>query len=374
MSSRLFTAFLLATLAFAAPAGAQTTVDGRFGPGALYRLVLPPNWNGDLVLYAHGDVSSDAPIALPPEADILVALLAPQGYALAYSSFSENGWAVKDGAQRTHQLLGIFTSKFGRPSRVYAAGASMGGLIAIDLVERFPGEFAGALPACAVAGGTRAQFDYGANVRALFDVLYPNALPGNAASVPPGTNSVTDIFLPAVAAMTASPVGAFTMAPITQTPVPFADPAELILSVATALSLNASGQQQLAALTNGKPTFDNSGTVYSGALPPATLLEINAKVGRFTAAPSALQYMQKYYEPSGDLLVPMLMLSDARDPVVPGFHQTTYAGVVAGMGRQNFLVQRQVPTYGHCVFTPAQLGTAFADLVLWVELGIKPIP
>jgi pimeloyl-ACP methyl ester carboxylesterase len=195
-------------------------------------------------LYAHGDVSSDAPIALPPEADMLVALLAPQGYALAYSSFSENGWAVKDGAQRTHQLLGIFTSKFGRPSRVYAAGASMGGLIAIDLVERFPGEFAGALPVCAVAGGTRAQFDYGANVRALFDVLYPNALPGNAASVPPGTNSVTDIFLPAVAAMTASPVGAFTMAPITQTPVPFADPAELILSVATALSLNASGQRR----------------------------------------------------------------------------------------------------------------------------------
>ena len=43
-------------------------IDGQFGPGALYRLVRPANWNGRLFLYAHGFVSRSEPVTLPPEA------------------------------------------------------------------------------------------------------------------------------------------------------------------------------------------------------------------------------------------------------------------------------------------------------------------
>src|SRR5829696_2616684 len=135
-------------------------IDGQSGPGALYRLVRPANWNGRLFLYAHGFSSKTAPVALPAEADLIVGLLAPQGFAVAFSSFSENGWVVKDGAQRTHQLIGIFTSKFGAPNRVYLGGASMGGLIAIKLAETYPGAYAGVLAACAAAGGTQQNADY----------------------------------------------------------------------------------------------------------------------------------------------------------------------------------------------------------------------
>ena len=124
-----------------------------------------------LVVYAHGRVSPDEPVAIPPDAELVIALLSARGFAVAASSFSETGWVVKDGTQRTHQLLGIFTSKFGKPNRVYAAGGSMGGLIAIQLAETYPGEFSGVLPACAVAGGLRPQVDYMANVRVLFDFL-----------------------------------------------------------------------------------------------------------------------------------------------------------------------------------------------------------
>ena len=128
-------------------------VDGQFGPGALYRLVRPANWNGRLVLYAHGFVSRSEPVVLPSEADLIINLLTPQGFAVAFTSFSENGWAVKDGAQRTHQLLGIFTSKFGPPTGVYIAGASLGGLITIKLVEQYPSAFIGALPSVHGPGG-----------------------------------------------------------------------------------------------------------------------------------------------------------------------------------------------------------------------------
>lgn len=365
-------AVLVMLLGISGQALADQVVDGHFGPGALYRLVRPTNWNGSLVVYAHGAVSSEAPIALPPEGDLIIGLLAPQGFAVAFSSFSENGWAVKDGAQRTHQLLGIFTSKFGSPTRVYVAGASMGGLIAIKLAETYPGSFAGALPVCAVAGGARREFNYGGDTRVLFDFFYPGVLPGNAGDVPPGIDITQAIVVPAVAAMSSNPAGAFAIASIDQTPVPFATLAELLQSVATALAGHADSFSNLLALTHGHPYFDNWDTHYTGGLPPALLQAINAGAQRFTASPSALQYLDHYYEPSGDLRIPMLMLSTSRDPVVPGFNQSSYRNTVAAAGSSDLLVQREINRYGHCVLAPAEIASAFADLVLWVEFGIKP--
>jgi pimeloyl-ACP methyl ester carboxylesterase len=367
---------LAITLGFAGLSGAAQVVDGRFGPGALYRLVRPDNWNGRLLVYAHGFVSTTEPVALPAEAELFIDLVTAQGFAIAFSSYSENGWAVKDGAQRTHQLLGIFTSKFGPPSRVYVGGASMGGLIAIKLVEDYPGTFAGALPACSAAGGTRAQFDYQANVRALFDVMYPGVLPGTAGSVAPDLDPATAIVQPATAAIFADGgAGAATIAAIDQTPVPFSSGPELVQSVVTALGGHAGSFSQLVPMLPSPRYFDNQAVAYTSALlPPASLVAINAAVGRFVASPSALNYMAHYYEPSGQLAVPMLMLSTSRDPVLPGFHQRLYRDRVSAAGQSAMLVQRTIPRYGHCTFLPAEIGAAFADLVVWAELGIEPAP
>jgi pimeloyl-ACP methyl ester carboxylesterase len=356
---------------------ADDIVDGTLGPGALYRLVRPTIWNGGLVIYAHGFVSPGQPIAIPPDAELAITLLTSQGFAVAVSSFSENGWAVKDGTQRTHQLLGIFTSKFGTPNRVYAAGGSMGGLIAIRLVETYPWEFAGLLPVCAAAGGLRLELEYFANVRILFDLFYPGVLPGSLDDVPAGINVTSQIIVPATAAMTLDPTGAVAIASITQTPVPFASPQELVQSIVTAL-VGAAGYPSVLELTHGQPFFDNTDTVYTGALPPATLQSINANVQRFSASPAGLNYVEHNYTPTGDLHIPALTLRTFRDPLVPGFHQAAYGAAVAAAGNSNWLVQRAVAGaangYGHCTFTPQELATAFAQLVLWVENGIKPVP
>jgi hypothetical protein len=363
------------TVRTVSPRPADEVIDGQFGPGALYRLVRPANWNRILVLYAHGAVPRSDPVALPAEADLIIGLLAPQGFAVAFTSFSENGFAVKDGAQRTYQLLGIFKSKFGPPAQVFIAGASLGGLITIKLVEQYPGTFVGALPACAVAGGTRQQFDYMGNTRALFDFYYPGVLPGNAGFVSPDTDVTNEIVNPAIAAMQTDPTGALAVAQIDQTPVPFANPPELLQSIATALGGNASSYSDLAPELHDQPYFDNQNLQYTSAtLPPQVLLATNAGVGRFSASPSALNYMDKYYKPSGALQIPMLMLSTSRDPVVPGFNQTSYSNAVTAAGHSDLLVQRTVDRYGHCNFTPGELATAFSDLVGWVEFGIKPAP
>jgi pimeloyl-ACP methyl ester carboxylesterase len=363
---------LLVFFGISGQALADDVVDGRIGPGAFYRLVRPTNWNGSLVLYAHGTVSVAAPVGLPVEGDLIIGLLAPRGFAVAFSSFSDNGWAVKDGAQRTLQLLGIFTSKFGSPTRVYVAGTSLGGLIAINLAETHPGQFAGVLPACAVAGGSQRQFDYLSHTRVLFDFFYPGVLPGDAGEVPPDLNIGQAIIAPALAAISANPTGAAAIGAISQTPVPFATAGELVESITTALGGHASIQNNLLSLTHGHAYFDNRQTQYSGSLPPSLLQAINLGVQRFDASPSAVEYLNHYYEPSGDLRIPMLMLSTSRDPVAPGFNQISYRDAVAAAGNSDLLVQREINRYGHCVFTPGELASAFTDLVLWVELGIKP--
>lgn len=378
MKLRMFTMLLaVATIAgVAAPALADDIVNGSTGPGSVYRLVRPSNWNGILVVYAHAFVSKDIPVGITPDDELVISLLTPRGFAVAVSSFDENGWVVKDGTQRTHQLLGLFASKFGNPARVYIGGASMGGLIAIRLIETWPGDFAGVLPACAAASGSTRHYDYYLNVRVLFDLFYPGVLPGTAVDVPPGIDVIQDIFNPAVAAMTANPAGALAIAAIAQTPVPFASPAELLQSIATALG-GAASYPDIIALTQGHSYFDNIATQYTGALPPSALAFINANVQRFAGAPDARNLMEHNYTPTGNLRMPALTLSTFRDPVVPGFHRTIYGQTVAAMGDSDFLVQRQVAGtgngYGHCTFTPQELTQAFFDLILWGEAGVKPL-
>jgi pimeloyl-ACP methyl ester carboxylesterase len=345
---------------------ADEVIDGSLGPGALYRMVRPTNWNGTLLLYAHGFLPASEPVSLPSDGDLMVSLLVPQGFAVAFSSFSENGWAVKDGAQRTKQLLGIFTSKFGAPSRIYLGGVSMGGLIAIQLAEEHPNRFDGMLLGCPVSGGTRAQTDYLANVRALFDLFYPNAmLPGDASGVPAGVDPTTQIVVPAVAAMQVNPTGASVIAAVAQTPVPWSNTTELGQSIVTALLGHASTAPDQSPQLRGQPYFDNRGV----------LALINATIDRFDAMPSVLNYQAHHYQPTGGLEIPTMTLSLSLDPVAPGFHRTLYANLVASAGNSDHLVQRTVNRYGHCdQLTPVEIATAFKDLVAWVEFGIKPAP
>lgn len=375
MFSTLFT--LAIVLGLAGPVFADTVVDGNTGPGSVYRLVRPTDWNGILLLYAHGYVSKDEPVGITADDQLVISLLAPRGFAVAVSSFSENGWAVKDGTQRTHQLLGLFTSKFGTPTRVYLAGASMGGLIAIRMIETWPQEFAGVLPACAVSGGLARQVDFLANVRVLFDLFYPGVLPGTAVDVPAGIDVIQDIVTPAIAAMTADPSGALAIAGIVQTPVQFANGPELFQSIATALG-GAVAYPDILGLTHGQAFFDNIATQYTGALSPATLAFINANVQRFAGTPAGRNALEHNYTPTGDLRIPALTLSTFRDPVAPGFHRAVYGQLVAANGDADWLVQRSVPGiaggYGHCTFTPQELTQAFLDLVLWGEFGVKPLP
>lgn len=356
--------------------GRQLT--GTTGSGALWAVFVPTNWNGDVVYYAHGIVDAALPVALPvgdgfPDfRDALGGL----GYAVAYSSFSENGWAVKDGAEATHQLRETFTRNVGRPRRSYLTGTSMGGLVAQKLADKYKHQYTGTLAMCAPLGGATTEVDYIANVRVLFDALYPDVVPGDVLHVPPGIDVNTQVLGPAQAAITANPTGLGIIARIKQTPLAGANGTEVATSLLYAIAYDVRGIDDLLGRTNGQSMFDNSTTVYDaifpGLLPAPVLAAVNAAAGRFTATNSALEYLDRYYVPDGNLSGPEMTLHTTRDPLVPFFHEGAFAQRVAERGASGNLVQRSVEQFGHCAFTTADMVGAFQALTSWVDTGIKP--
>jgi pimeloyl-ACP methyl ester carboxylesterase len=356
------------------PIWAEQFVGGT-GPGSSYALFVPHNWNGDLVVYAHGYVMPQLPLTLPAISDLRNALGA-SGYAVAYSSYSENGFDLKDGAQRTHQLSGLFAEKFGAADRTYIIGHSLGGAITMYLAEKYGDQYDGALPMCGFVGGSSAEVNYIANVRILFNVFYPGVLAGTAASVPSTLqwNAATQAAI--VAAISANPTGAVVISQTRQTAVPIGSASELGPAIINALAFQIFGTNDLIARTHGHIPFDNANTVYSS--PNAALGDAlafaNATAERYAAPPPAVQYLQQYFEPTGDLRIPTLTLHTTRDPVVPAWHEPLYAAKAAAAGTTANLVQRSVDRFGHCTFTGAETLQAFSDLVKWVELGVAPSP
>ena len=109
-----------------------TRHEGIFGGENLYAILVPDDWNGELVVYAHGFVDADEPLVLPDKdnAPEIRDAVVDMGFAWAYCSYRENGMAVKDGAWATRQLTKIFRATVkSAPTYTWLMANSLGGLI-----------------------------------------------------------------------------------------------------------------------------------------------------------------------------------------------------------------------------------------------------
>jgi pimeloyl-ACP methyl ester carboxylesterase len=150
--------------------------------------------------------------------------------------------------------------------------------------------------------------------------------------------------------------------------LPGANAGEIVAAGMSVVGFTVIQSNDLLNLTNGHMPYDNSETWYSGSNDDDAL---NAGVAVYVSDPSATNYMDHYYTPSGELHIPVLTLHKTRDPLVPIFHEDRYAETVQGAGASPYLLQRTVDGFGHCGF-PAAEAAAFSALVQWVHTGVRP--
>jgi pimeloyl-ACP methyl ester carboxylesterase len=337
--------------------------EGTVGGGALTRVCFPADWNGSLVLYAHGYVQPDAPLAIP---DDLVGgtpfqdLFTARGYAYATTSYRANG-LVADLALDDMALLEELVRRRVRPDplRVYLVGISQGGLVAALAAEGRPERYTGALAACGPIGGFARQIDYFNDVRVVFDYLFPGVIPGSPIDPPEEVRANwTAMYGPAVAAALADdPDAALDLASVTGIPAEGVDPASLGEAVAGILWYNVHGTADAKERLGGQP-YHNEDRLYQGSSDDAAL---NAGVARFTADPAARAALGRF-ETSGDPSAPISIIHTTGDPIVPFFHQSLYADKVATAGRSQLLERSDVERFGHCALTSSEVLAAFGAL------------
>ena len=122
------------TAASAAPTVATGTLDN----GAAWRAEVPADWNGKVVLFAHGFRPGPANPAWDAGFDPTAQELIRRGYAVASSSYAATGWALETAVQDQLDTLAAFEQRFGEADRVIAMGRSMGGLVT-SLMAEVPG-------------------------------------------------------------------------------------------------------------------------------------------------------------------------------------------------------------------------------------------
>ena len=107
-------------LTFGETAGIPTQRLWGVHNNAGYRMEVPDNWNGSLVMWAHG-FRGDG-LELTVDNHPLRVFLISNGYAWAASSYSRNGYDPAQGAKDTHALTKLFHAKFSKPNRTYITG------------------------------------------------------------------------------------------------------------------------------------------------------------------------------------------------------------------------------------------------------------
>jgi pimeloyl-ACP methyl ester carboxylesterase len=334
--------------------------------GAPYSLFLPAEWNGDLILLVHGSI--------PGQFETLAQVFTTQGFGVAFMTLPPTvgeAAALKEVTLTIRIVQAQFTQHFGKPDRTYLFDFSRGAHTTEKLVETSPGRYAGVFSVC---GGRSSQlaWDYFFTARILFDYYFPGVLPGDVFQMPPLTVNayLAQVFPTVVQAVLNDLPAAEEMAGVDQYALRYNDPGELASGIALSLLVHSIGVNDLLQ-TAGNP-FDNSQTVYTGTADDAAL---NEGVVRLTAEPQAVHYLRVWYEPDGTIgKTPVLVLHAERDPIVPERVNDKYEALITSTGNADFLVRRVIDRFGHCAFSNEELVSHFADLVSWVETGVRPTP
>jgi len=346
--------------------------------GGAYRIEIPDNWNGELVLWAHGYVAnagaqgSRLRVGLPGVGDgsPFRAHLISAGFAWAASSYRCNGYVPGQGLLDTIALIDLFKRVYpgNAPQRVYLTGVSMGGHVTLLGMQEFPTAFAGGLAMCPAGPEL---FDYFAAMSAAAEVV--TGVQFHAETLQQDTAKMVEI------------VGK---------PPDYTDKGRQLASIEVQMS---GGPRPFAAeglATRFLANFATSPAALTGSTTPlnraidtahfqyriddglglsAAALNTAArrKSGDVEMRGPASPY-EEVAQFDGRIERPVLTMHGTGDLYVPIFLEQTLKRTVASAGNERLLVQRVYRIGAHCQFSQPEMTRAFDDLVKWVREGKKP--
>lgn len=361
--------------------------------GAGYRIEVPENWNGKLVMYAHGyRGTGDALTVSNPS---VRRYLVENGYAWAASSYSKNYYDVRAGVEDTNALANAFVeiaAANGRtldaPDKIYITGHSMGGHIAAAAVEaealataNNKVAYDGAVPMCGVTGDV-----------ALFDTFAGMQVAAQAVAGVPAYPLDRWSEISGLVNSTLWTTAPGAGSPIVPTPVAGERYVEIVKNLTGGerplfrLSLQAGGAFPSAYGTFGgsgdingilnKPGTDTRGITYKIDGDATTSAAINEDALVVTPDPEANRLRRDGLRwipvVQGNIDVPVVAIHTIGDLFVPFNMIQLYRQRADAAGKGGNLVTRAVRGISHCDFTVAEQVEAFDAMVEWEENGTKP--
>lgn len=350
----LLAAVLCGTAACAttdAPRIAAPIQDAGVLDSAPYRIDIPENWNGDLVVLLHGYEPKGSPRQSPWPQNEAAPLFLSKGYAVAASGYSSQGWAVADAVPDTERLRTYFVGKYRKPRHAYLVGFSMGGLVALKSAEQHGESYDGALSLCGVNMPARTVFqDAVLTPLVAFDYFFPGAM-GLAAGGLADADSPAMLDTAAIEGQLQKnePIAALLSKRL-DIPRP---------GLAGALMLHNLVLREAASRAGGFPV-DNRSVKYSGFGDDEAF---NRGVRRYAGDPRAIALIDGGAELTGNLRAPVVLQPSASDPTVPARLNGLYPELVRSHGTPQPLLDLPAVGEGHCGFANEQIVGAFDRLL-----------
>lgn len=378
-------------------AGADTDRWAGVLAGSGYQIEVPRNWNGMLVMYAHGYRGEGSALTVSPPG--IRKYLIDNGYAWAASSYSKNSYDVRAGIEDTNALaLGFRTiaAQNGRalaaPRKNYVIGHSMGGHVAAAAVDQENIEAAnnkvtynGAVPMCGVMGDTE-LFNYFAAYQIAAQQLAGQPATTwpvpNYAEIDPRIRSELFFTFPSVPRAQGDRlrqiVENLTGGNRPLFPTAFALPTTASGGTTPTVWSTFGSDGTVNGILN-KNVVDTRNITYQFDTNPALSAEeqqFNTTVFRVAADPDAnpprrdgLRWIPKT---NARISVPVVTIHTLGDMYVPFSMEQIYRRRADALGSSQFLVQRAIRGVSHCDFTLAEEEEAFDAMAKWEQNGVRP--
>jgi pimeloyl-ACP methyl ester carboxylesterase len=394
----LFAILGFALLTATTQAGAQeTSIRGSLPDGTAYGFIVPPNWNGVLIINPDFMFSA-ASIPTPTGEN---RWLLDHGYALGGTSRQPTLDYVELSVAALMGGLDLFEASFGVPTKTIVVGGSLGGFTARAAIESHPQRLHGALAMCGGGAGVIAGWNQKLDTAFVAKTLlapqaeYPRLVNiGNA-------SASTSAWLALIADARTTPAGRarLALAAAVGQMATFAEPSlpkpsdkdyelqlEHILAtfelfvrpaIRTTIEGRAGGNISWNHDVDYRDLLNRSGLrklvdyFYSKAgLDVRHDLDVLAAAPRISADPAAVAWAERNVSYTGNTGGrPVLSIHTAGDRSESPAFDEAYAETFRTAGSNSLLRQAWVDRAGHCSFTAAERLAAILALLERVNTG-----